>query len=56
MKDILIQIIGTYVLNDTAEGIAQIDFVWLLSAILLIVCVNSVYRLIGLLFTTSLKR
>lgn len=56
MKDILIQIIGQYVLNESAEGIAQIDFPWILGCILLIICIYSVFRVIGLMFTSSIKR
>lgn len=56
MKDVLVQIIGQYVLFDSASGIGQLDFVWICSAVLLIVCVWSVFRCLGLLFATSSKK
>lgn len=55
MKDLLLQIIGQYVTDTTAEGLAQVDFPWVLGAVLLIVCVYSVFRVIGLMFTSSIK-
>lgn len=47
MKDTLISIIGEYVPFDSLDGISQIDWVWVLSAVLLIVCVYSVFRIFG---------
>lgn len=36
LKDVLENIIGTYTPNLTAEGIAQIDWVWVAGSVLLI--------------------
>lgn len=46
IKDVLIDIIGTYTPDLTAEGIAQIDWVWIAGAVLLIALVISFFKAI----------
>lgn len=36
LKDVLESIIGTYTPDLTAEGLSQVDWVWIASAVLLI--------------------
>lgn len=39
IKELMESIIGTYASDSTLEGIAQVDWVWVASAVLLIVMV-----------------
>lgn len=50
LKELLIQILGNYTINLNADGIAQIDFVWISSFILLSLGFYSLFRFIGGLF------
>lgn len=44
IKDYLFQIIGTYEPDYTAANFGQIDYAWILSAVLLIVLVVSFFK------------
>lgn len=46
IKDVLESIIGTYSPNDTLEGIAQIDWVWIASAVMLIALMITFFKVI----------
>lgn len=46
IKDVLEAIIGTYTPNDTLEGIAQVDWVWIASAVLLIALMITFFKVI----------
>lgn len=46
IKQLLEAIIGVYTPNDTLEGIAQVDWVWVASAVLLIVMVVTFFKAI----------
>lgn len=46
LKDVLETIIGTYEPNNTLEGIAQVDWVWIVSAVLLIALVITFFKII----------
>ena len=48
IKDWLISIVGTYDPDYSAASFAQIDFVWILSAILLIVLVVVFFKALRL--------
>lgn len=46
IKDVLLSIIGTYTPDVTngVEGLAQVDWVWISSAILFIVLIHSIFK------------
>lgn len=44
IKDFLESVIGTYTPDLTAEGMAQVDWVWIASAVLLIILVASFFK------------
>ena len=46
LKDVLESIIGTYEPNNTLEGLAQVDWVWIASAVLLIALVITFFKII----------
>ena len=54
IKDVLLSIIGEYTPDITAEGIAQIDWVWIAGAVLLIglICCffKSIRYILGVMF------
>lgn len=45
-KDLLISVIGEYTPDLTAEGIAQIDWVWIASAVLVIALIIGFFKAI----------
>lgn len=45
-KDLLISVIGQYTPDLTAEGIAQIDWVWIASAVLVIALIIGFFKAI----------
>lgn len=47
MKQALIDVIGSYEVNLNADGIAQIDWSWILSALLLILFIISMIKFLG---------
>lgn len=49
IKQVLESIIGTYTPDLTAEGLAQVDWVWIASAVLLIILVASFFKAIRFL-------
>ena len=46
IKDFMESIIGTYTPDLTAEGLAQVDWVWIASAVLLLILVASFFKAI----------
>ena len=50
MRDALISILGPYTPDLTAEGLAQVDWPWVLSAVLVIAVIVSLMRFIGGVF------
>ena len=44
LKDILIDIIGSYTPDPTLDGIAQIDWAWIASAVLFIGLILSFFK------------
>lgn len=47
MKQALLDIIGAYTPDLTAEGLAQVDWAWVLSALLLILFIISLIKFLG---------
>lgn len=45
-KELLLSVIGEYTTDLTAEGIAQIDFVWIASAVLVIALIIGFFKAI----------